>query len=179
MAVLQKSMSFSLMGTWAASCLLLIALWAQEADALPINSQCKLEASNFQQPYIVNRTFMLAKEASLADNNTDVRLIGEKLFRGVNAKDQCYLMKQVLNFTLEDVLLPQSDRFQPYMQEVVPFMTKLSNQLSPCHISGDDQHIQKNVRRLKETVKKLGESGEIKAIGELDLLFMSLRNACV
>jgi hypothetical protein len=41
-------------------------------------------------------------------------------------------MKQVLNFTLEDVLLPQSDRFQPYMQEVVPFLTKLSNQLSSC-----------------------------------------------
>ncbi|NP_473420.2 interleukin-22b precursor [Mus musculus] len=179
MAVLQKSMSFSLMGTLAASCLLLIALWAQEANALPINTRCKLEVSNFQQPYIVNRTFMLAKEVSLADNNTDVWLIGEKLFRGVSAKDQCYLMKQVLNFTLEDVLLPQSDRFQPYMQEVVPFLTKLSNQLSSCHISGDDQNIQKNVRRLKETVKKLGESGEIKAIGELDLLFMSLRNACV
>lgn len=65
MAVLQKSMSFALMGTLAASCLLLIALWAQEADALPINSQCKLEVSNFQQPYIVNRTFMLAKEVPL------------------------------------------------------------------------------------------------------------------
>ncbi|XP_076775304.1 interleukin-22 [Arvicanthis niloticus] len=179
MAILQKPMSFSLMGILAASCLLLIALWAQEADALPINSQCKLEVSNFQQPYIVNRTFMLAQEASLADNNTDVRLIGEELFRGVNVKDQCYLMKQVLNFTLEDVLLPQSDRFQPYMQEVVSFLTKLSNQLSPCHISGNDQHIQKNVRELKETVKQLGESGEIKAIGELDLLFMSLRKACI
>lgn len=44
-------------------------------------------------------------------------------------------MKQVLNFTLEDVLLPQSDRFQPYMQEVVPFLTKLSNQLSSCDMT--------------------------------------------
>lgn len=26
---------------------------------------------------------------------------------------------------------------------------------------------------------QLGESGEIKAIGELDLLFMTLRNACI
>lgn len=65
MAVLQKSMSFSLMGTLAASCLLLIALWAQEANALPVNTRCKLEVSNFQQPYIVNRTFMLAKEVQL------------------------------------------------------------------------------------------------------------------
>lgn len=50
----------------------------------------------------------------------------------LQVKDHCYLMKQVLNFTLEDVLLPHSDRFQPYMQEVVSFLTKLSNQLSPC-----------------------------------------------
>lgn len=42
------------------------------------------------------------------------------------------MMKEVLNFTLEEVLSPQSDRFQPHMQEVVSFLTKLSNQLSLC-----------------------------------------------
>lgn len=46
--------------------------------------------------------------------------------------ERCYLMKQVLNFTLEEVLFPQSDRFQPYMQEVVPFLARLSNKLSQC-----------------------------------------------
>ncbi|KAL4701229.1 hypothetical protein H8959_015233 [Pygathrix nigripes] len=122
--------------------------------AVPISSHCRLDKSNFQQPYITNRTFMLAKEASLADNNTDVRLIGEKLFRGVSTSERCYLMKQVLNFTLEEVLLPQSDRFQPYMQEVVPFLARLSNSLSTCHIEGDDLHIQRNVQNLKDTVKK-------------------------
>ncbi|XP_004479257.1 interleukin-22 [Dasypus novemcinctus] len=175
----QNAVSSSLMGTLAASCLLLIALLLQGGAAVPITSHCRLDKSNFQQSYIANRTFMLAKEASLADNNTDVRLIGERLFRGVNMRERCYLMKQVLNFTLEDVLLPQSDRFQPYMQEVVPFLTRLSNKLSQCHIQGNDQHIQKNVQKLKDTVKKLGEGGEIKAIGELDLLFMALRNACI
>ncbi|XP_077024242.1 interleukin-22 [Tamandua tetradactyla] len=174
----QKSVYLSLMGILATSCLLL-ALLAQGGAAAPISSHCRLDKSNFQQPYIANRTFMLAKEASLADNNTDVRLIGEKLFRGINMRERCYLMKQVLNFTLEDVLLPQSDKFQPYMQEVVPFLARLNNKLSQCHIQGDDQHIQKNVQKLKETVKKLGEGGEIKAIGELDLLFMFLRNACI
>ncbi|XP_021514059.1 interleukin-22 [Meriones unguiculatus] len=178
MAVLQKSMIFSLMGTLATSWLLLIALWAQEAEALPITSHCKLDASKFE-PYITNRTFMMAKEASLADNNTDVRLIGDELFRGVSTEDRCYLMKQVLNFTVGEVLLPQSDSFQPYMKEVVSFLEMLSNELRTCHISGNDQHIQKNVQTLKETVKTLGEGGEIKAIGEVDLLFMSLRNACV
>ncbi|XP_069347169.1 interleukin-22 [Eulemur rufifrons] len=179
MAALHKSVSSFLLGTLAASCLLLLALSVQGGAAVPISSHCKLDKSNFQQPYITNRTFMLAKEASLADNNTDVRLIGEKLFRGVNMRERCYLMKQVLNFTVEEVLLPQSDRFQPYMQEVVPFLARLSTKLSPCHIEGDGQHVQKNVQQLKDTVKKLGESGEIKAIGELDLLFMALRNACI
>lgn len=63
MAVLQKkSMSFSLMGPLAASCLLLIALWAHEAVGLPITSHCKLDVSNFQRPYFTNRTFKLAEE---------------------------------------------------------------------------------------------------------------------
>ncbi|KAL0611974.1 Interleukin-22 [Plecturocebus cupreus] len=221
MATLQKSVSSFLMGSLATSYLLLLALSVQGGTAVPISSHCWLDKSNFQQPYITNRTFMLAKEASLADNNTDVRLIGEKLFHGVSVSyscdkpgrvpsmgtwnggddglglpgyplisvllfpshlqmsERCYLMKHVLNFTLEEVLLPQSDRFQPYMQEVVSFLARLSNRLSTCHIEGDDLHIQRNVQSLKDTVKKLGESGEIKAIGELDLLFMSLRNACV
>ncbi|KAM8801512.1 interleukin-22 [Rhynchonycteris naso] len=179
MATLQKSVSFSLKGTLAASCLLLIALWVQKGVAVPVRSHCRLDESDFQQPYITNRTFMLAEEASLADNNTDVRLIGEKLFRGVNMNERCYLMKQVLNFTIEEVLLPQSDRFQPYMQEVVSFLASLSNKLSQCHIQSNDHHIYRNVQNLKDTVKKLGESGEIKVIGELNFLFMTLRSACI
>ncbi|XP_048205755.1 interleukin-22 [Perognathus longimembris pacificus] len=179
MAALQKSVSSSLMGTLAAGCLLLIVLWVQGGTSVPITSNCRLDESDFQQPYIINRTFMLAEEASFADNNTDVRLIGDKLFRGVHVKKHCYLMKQVLNFTLEEVLLPYSDRFQPYMQEVVPFLVRLSGQLNQCHIMGNDQQVQRKVQQLKDTVKMLGESGEIKAIGELNLLFIALKNACI
>lgn len=62
MATLQKSVSFSLMGTLAASCLLLVALSVQGGAAVPIRSYCKLNESDFQQPYFTNRTFMLAQE---------------------------------------------------------------------------------------------------------------------
>ncbi|XP_012874046.1 PREDICTED: interleukin-22 [Dipodomys ordii] len=178
MAALQKSVSSSFMGTLAAGCLLLLALWAQEGASVPVTSNCWLDRSQFQQPYIINRTFMLAEEASFADNNTDVRLIGDKLWQGIHGKRKCYLMKQVLNFTLEEVLFPYSDRFQPYMQDVVHFLARLSSQLNQCHIKDDDQHIQKNVQKLKDTVKMLGESGEIKAIGEVYLLFTALKDAC-
>ncbi|KAJ8783625.1 hypothetical protein J1605_008668 [Eschrichtius robustus] len=179
MAARQKSMSSSLMGTLAASCLLVMALWVQREAAVPIVSHCSLDRANFQQPYITNRTFTLAQEASLADNNTDVRLIGTKLFQGVNQMtERCYTLKQVLNFILEEMLLPQSNRFKPYMQEVVPFLARLNKKLGQCHIECDNQNIQRNVQNLKDTVKKLGESGEIKVIGELNLLFMALKNEC-
>ncbi|XP_058936560.1 interleukin-22 [Kogia breviceps] len=178
MAAQQKSMSSSLMGTLAASCLFLMALWVQGGAAAPIVSHCLLDRANFQQPYITNRTFALAHEASLADNNTDVRLIGTKLFQGVNMMERCYTLKQVLNFTLEEVLFPQSNRFKPYMQEVVPFLARINKKLDQCRIQRDNQNIQRNVQNLKDTVKKLGESGEIKVIGELNLLFMALKNEC-
>ncbi|XP_057599151.1 interleukin-22 [Hippopotamus amphibius kiboko] len=178
MAARQKSVSSSLTGTLVASCLLLTALWAQGGTAVPITSHCRLDKSNFHQPYINNRTFTLAHEASLADNNTEVRLIGKKLFQGVNMTERCYLLKQVLNFTLEEVLYPQSNRFQPYMQEVVSFLARLSKKLSQCRTEPDNQNIQRNVQKLKDTVKKLGESGKIKVIGELDLLFMALKKEC-
>ncbi|EHB08327.1 Interleukin-22 [Heterocephalus glaber] len=178
MAALQKSVSFSILGTLAASCLLLIALSLQGGAAVPVSSHCVLKKSDFST-YITNLTFMLAEEASFADNNTDVRLIGGKLVRGVNVKERCYLMKQVLNFTLEEVLFPHSDWFQPHMKEVVSFLDGLSNKLSPCHIRGDDQHIQRKVEQLKDTVKKLGESGDIKAISEVNLLLSYLKDYCV
>ncbi|KAG8514180.1 Interleukin-22, partial [Galemys pyrenaicus] len=132
MATPQKSASSFFMGTLAANCLLLIAFSVQGGAAVPIASHCRIDQGKFQTPYIMNYTFMLAEEVSLMDNNTDVRLIKSDLFEGVPTKERCYLMKQVLNFTLEEVFLPQSDRFQPYMQQVVSFLTRISNMLNQC-----------------------------------------------
>ena len=42
------------------------------------------------------------------------------------------MLKQVLNFILEEMLLPQSNRFKPYMQEVVPFLARLNKKLGQC-----------------------------------------------
>ena len=66
MAARQKSMSSSLMGTLAASCLLVMALWVQREAAVPIVSHCSLDRANFQQPYITNRTFALAQEVLIS-----------------------------------------------------------------------------------------------------------------
>ncbi|XP_010839868.1 PREDICTED: interleukin-22 isoform X2 [Bison bison bison] len=178
MAALQKSVGSPLRDTLAAGCLLVMVLCAQGGAAAPITSHCRLNESDFQEPYIFNHTFTLAQEASLADNITDVRLIGNKLFHGIHVTKRCYVLKQVLNFILEEVLFPQSDKFHPYMEKVVPFFSRLSKKLSQCHVESDNQHIQRNVQNLKNTVKKLGESGEIKVIGELNLLFTTLKREC-
>ncbi|ELR46627.1 interleukin-22 [Bos mutus] len=179
MAALQKSVGSPLRDTLATGCLLVMVLCAQGGAAAPITSHCRLNESDFQEPYIFNHTFTLAQEASLADNITDVRLIGNKLFHGIHqVTKRCYVLKQVLNFILEEVLFPQSDKFHPYMGKVVPFFSRLSKKLSQCHVESDNQHIQRNVQNLKNTVKKLGESGEIKVIGELNLLFTTLKREC-
>lgn len=65
MATLQKSVSFSLMGILAASCLL-VALSVQEGAAVPLRSHCRLDKSDFQQPYITNYTFRLAEEVLIS-----------------------------------------------------------------------------------------------------------------
>ncbi|XP_004676574.1 PREDICTED: interleukin-22 [Condylura cristata] len=181
MATLQKSDSLSLMGTLAASCLLLIALSVPGGEAAPIGSLCKLDKAEFTE-YITNYTYLLFKEAASEDKNTDVRLIWDiKLFRHVIKTERCYLMKQVLNFTLEELLMPfsqESSRFLPYMPEVVSFLKRLSNKLNQCHIESKNPHIQKNVQELKDTVKKLGESAKTKVTGEVNLLFEMLRKSC-
>lgn len=60
-------------------------------------------------------------------------LIGSPLsYFCLQVNEHCYVMKEVLNFTLEEVLLPESDRFQPYMKEAVAFLENLSNKLSQC-----------------------------------------------
>lgn len=101
MAGLQKSTSFSLMGILAASCLILTALWAQKAAALPVTSHCKIDDSDFQRPYFINRTFMLAEEV-----------------KGISLSLQIYLeLKEPSPFSLEHcelfshTLSPQLETF--------------------------------------------------------------------
>lgn len=66
MAALQKSVSSPLVATLAAGCLLIMALCAQWGAAVPITSHCRLNESDFQEPYIINYTFTLAQEVLIS-----------------------------------------------------------------------------------------------------------------
>ncbi|XP_031963588.1 interleukin-22 [Corvus moneduloides] len=139
---------------------------------------CKLRKINFQQPYIRNRTYTLAKTASASDKDTDNRLIGQQLFINIKENNRCYLMKRVVEFVVKDVLLTEVKYQYPYVEEVAQFLASLTSELSSCRFSGQKEHIEKNLEQMKKKMEQLGENGKTKAIGELDLLFDYMENAC-
>ncbi|NXV02823.1 IL22 protein, partial [Cettia cetti] len=139
---------------------------------------CRLRKINFQQPYIRNRTYTLAKTASASDKDTDNRLIGQQLFVNIKENNRCYLMKSVVEFVVKDVLLTEIKNQYPYVEEVAQFLASLTSELSSCQFSGKGEHIEKNLEQLKNKMEQLGENGKTKAIGELDLLFDYMENAC-
>ncbi|NXX32281.1 IL22 protein, partial [Nicator chloris] len=139
---------------------------------------CRLRKINFQQPYIRNHTYTLAKTASASDKDTDNRLIGQQLFVNIRENNHCYLIKRVAEFVVKDVLLTEVKNQYPYVEEVAQFLASLTSELSSCQFSGKREHIEKNLEQMKNKMEQLGENGKTKAIGELDLLFDYIENAC-
>uniref|UniRef100_A0A8C3QNT3 Interleukin 22 n=1 Tax=Cyanoderma ruficeps TaxID=181631 RepID=A0A8C3QNT3_9PASS len=141
---------------------------------------CRLRKINFQQPYIRNRTYTLAKTASASDKDTDNRLIGQQLFVNIRENNRCYLMKRVVEFVVKDVLLTEVKNQYPYVEEVAQFLASLTSELNSCvsntgFLSLRLSLLPINLRMLQAV---LGENGKTKAIGELDLLFDYMENAC-
>uniref|UniRef100_A0A8C8AUS6 Interleukin-22 n=1 Tax=Otus sunia TaxID=257818 RepID=A0A8C8AUS6_9STRI len=139
---------------------------------------CRLRKINFQQPYIRNRTYTLAKMARVSDEDTDNRLIGQQLYVNIKENNRCYMMKRIVEIVVEDVLLTKAKGQYPYVEEVAHFLASLTSELSRCKFSGHREHIEKNLEEMKNKMKQLGENGKTKAIGELDLLFDYIENAC-
>ncbi|KFM03426.1 Interleukin-22 [Aptenodytes forsteri] len=139
---------------------------------------CRLRKINFQQPYIRNRTYTLAKMVQVSDQDTDNRLIGQQLYVNVKENNHCYMMKRIVEIVVKDVLLTKAKDQYPYVEEVAQFLASLNSELSRCKSSGLRDHIEKNLEEMKSKMKQLGENGKTKAIGELDLLFDYIENAC-
>ncbi|KFO88741.1 Interleukin-22 [Buceros rhinoceros silvestris] len=139
---------------------------------------CRLRKVNFQQPYIRNRTYTLAKMVQVSDQDTDNRLIGQQLYINIRENNRCYMMKRIVEIIVKDVLLTEAKDKYPYAEEVAQFLASLTSELSRCKFSGNREHIEKNLEEMKSKMKQLGENGKTKAIGELDLLFDYIENAC-
>ncbi|NXN83895.1 IL22 protein, partial [Bombycilla garrulus] len=138
---------------------------------------CRLRMISFQ-PYIRNRTYTLAKMVHASDKDTDNRLIGQQLFVNIRENNRCYVMKRVVELVVKDVLLTEVKNQYPYVDEVAQFLASLTSELSTCRFSGKREHIEKNLEQMKNKMEQLGANGKTKAVGELDLLFDYMENAC-
>ncbi|XP_020641724.3 interleukin-22 [Pogona vitticeps] len=165
------------------SCLPLLffasALPVKEADART-NHSCVLRKNTIQITYIKNCTYSLAKQASFFDQDTDNRLIDQYLYANIQEKDHCYLMKRVMEIVVSDVLFELKSSPERYsnVQEVANVLAHLNAKLNGCKPLGDREQIESNLKQMKDKLDKLGENGKNKAVGELDLLFDYLEDAC-
>ncbi|XP_019371323.1 PREDICTED: interleukin-22 [Gavialis gangeticus] len=180
MLFLQSWMSCSLVWILCCCCLplILLAVPMPPKGAGATNHVCKLEKIYFQQPYIRNRTYTLAKEARLLDQDTENRFIGQQLYVNVKETNRCYVMKSVLEIIVKEVLSDLKNK-NPYIHEVIYFLEFLRSKLHGCNFLGNREHVEKNLAEMKNRMKQLGENGKNKAIGELDLLFDYMEDACI
>ncbi|NXI58221.1 IL22 protein, partial [Chloroceryle aenea] len=139
---------------------------------------CRLKKIHFQQPYIRNRTYTLAKTVPVSDQDTDNRLIGQQLYVNVKENNRCYMMKRVVEIVVKDVLLTVAKNQYPDVEKVAQFLASLTSELRSCNSLGHREHIEKNLEEMQNKMEQLGENGKTKAIGELDLLFDYVENAC-
>ncbi|NXU55887.1 IL22 protein, partial [Turnix velox] len=161
-------------------CLPLLSSSLPPKGALSNHHACRLRKTNFQQAYIRNRTYTLAKMARVSDVDTDNRLIGQQIYVNIKENNRCYVMKRIAEIVVEDVLLTLAKNRYPYVEEVSHFLASLTSELSRCKFSGhiERQQIERNLEEIKKKIKQLGENGKTKAIGELDLLFDYIEHAC-
>ncbi|XP_062991066.1 interleukin-22 [Elgaria multicarinata webbii] len=143
----------------------------------PTNHSCTLSKNYFQRTYIKNRTYTLAKQARLFDKDTDNRFVGQQLYINIKENNHCYLMKRVTDIVMTNALSELKNQSST-LQEVADFLAHLNVELSHCKPLGDKEHIENNLKQMKDKLDQLGENGKNKAVGELDLLFDYLENAC-
>ncbi|XP_048357725.1 interleukin-22 [Sphaerodactylus townsendi] len=154
------------------------------ASSLPLkgkdafaNHSCRLKKTSFQQFYFRNQTYTLARMARLADNDTDNRFVGQHLYINIKEKNHCYLMKRVTEIVVKNVLSELKNQY-PMAEEVANFLGHLHTELSNCKPLGHKELVERNLEKMKDKMKQLGENGKNKAVGELDLLFDYLENSC-
>ncbi|XP_038612068.1 interleukin-22 [Tachyglossus aculeatus] len=163
-----------------ASCSLLLFLLVLKSQGavVPLHG-CRLKKSDFEASFINQHILNLSKKASDQDTITDIRLINSTFPQDVQARDRCYLMKRILNFTLEVVIPPRNPQLGPLFRDVKSFFSYLHRKLHYCNPITSGQQVERHVETMKKTVTQLGEKGTNKVIGELNLLFVALKHACV
>ncbi|KAG8137856.1 hypothetical protein E2320_003799, partial [Naja naja] len=144
---------------WVLCCYYLFLLTV--ASPLPLNQtgtlnnrSCSLSRHHFKKFAFKNMTYTVAREARVNDKDTVNRFVGQDLYINITRSERCYLMKRVtdtVTHVLHDLKNPN-----PNFHEVIYFFAHLTAELHGC----------------------LGDNGMNKMVGELDLLYDYLRDAC-
>ncbi|XP_060550647.1 interleukin-22 isoform X1 [Pantherophis guttatus] len=153
------------------------------ASPLPLNQtstlndqSCSLNRHHFRRFAFKNMTYTVAREARVYDQDTVNRFVGQDLYINVTTNERCYLMKRVtdtVTHVLHDLKNPN-----PNFLEVIYFFAELTRELRDCKPLEDTRYIEGNLKRMKDKLEQLGDNGMNKMVGELDLLYEYLRDAC-
>ncbi|XP_007903186.2 interleukin-22 [Callorhinchus milii] len=129
---------------------------------------------HFMRPTI----FDLSKEAQEHDKDTATRLIGKKLFQGLQEEDKCYLLHKVVDFYLRnDLASEELHRKYSHIKKVREAFTTLKMSISKCDVQ-EMKKVDHKLEELEREVRKLGKNREAKVVGELYMLFQDIGKYC-
>ncbi|XP_032077722.1 interleukin-22 [Thamnophis elegans] len=166
---------------WVFCCYYLFLLTV--SSPLPLNQKgtrnyksCRLSPRHFEKFAFKNMTYTVAKEASANDRDTVNRFVGQNLYINVMMNERCYLMKRVTD-TVTHTLHDWKNQ-NPFFVEVIYFLVALVKELRNCNPPEDTTYIERNLKRMTDKLEQLGDNGMNKMVGELDILYDYLRDAC-
>ncbi|XP_051886724.1 interleukin-22-like [Pristis pectinata] len=170
-------LSFTTVAVLVLGCFAVLVNCAPRLKPKSSNAVCHVEEQLLRQ--MRHKVHALSKDAEKHDEDTETRLVGKDLFRGLEESGSCYVLKEVIDFYLGTVL--KSDKLHAkysHLKEVKEFLTILMKRhMSACDTE-DKTKANKNIEQLKQKVDKLGEASKAKVVGELFILLQEIGSRC-
>ncbi|XP_043564774.1 interleukin-22-like [Chiloscyllium plagiosum] len=141
------------------------------------NMVCHVEEQLLR--YMRHKFHALSDEAQKIDTDTDTRLIGKDLFQGLQGHGRCYVLKEVIDFYLGNVLSSEDLHAKySHLKEIKEFLALLTKQhMSDCNTKNRTQ-AKHNIDLLKQKLNQLSEKRAAKVIGELFMLLQEIGKYC-
>ncbi|XP_020383748.2 interleukin-22 [Rhincodon typus] len=172
-------MMYSLQGlaVLALSYFAIMANCAPRLKSKRSNMVCRVEEQLLR--YMRHKFHALSDEAQKIDTDTDTRLIGRDLFQGLRGQGKCYVLKEVIDFYLGNVLAPEELHTKySHLKEIKEFLALLiKRHMSDCNTE-DRTQANHNINLLKQKLNQLSEKGVAKVIGELFMLLQEIGKHC-
>ncbi|XP_078077233.1 interleukin-22-like [Mustelus asterias] len=169
--------SFQSLAVLVLGCFAFVANCAPSLKAKPPNMVCYVEEQLLRG--MRHKVHALSKEGQKFDKDTDTRLVGKDLFQGLERQGSCYVLKEVIDFYLGNILASDALHSKySRLLEVKEFLTILMKRhMSDCGAE-DKRQADDNVALLKQKLNQLSETREAKVVGELFMLLQEIGKHC-